>query len=358
MNSQTVYRPLFDRYPGLRDKLPLIELATLPTPIQAPQQLAREIGVDSLLLKRDDLSAQLYGGNKVRKLEFLLADALAGDYGAVLTYGGAGSNHALATAIYAKQSGLDCHAILAREPATESVARKLLYHLDLGTQLESADTMPAIRAASERILASDGAVYEIPFGGSSWRGTAGFVNAGLELAGQVASGDLSPPDFIYMAGGTLGTAAGLALGIRLCQLPTRVVVVQVTPDTYAAPDLMARLLSDTNTELHHLDSQIPILDEPMKQIEMRKEFLGGGYAQATDEGRAAVELLQQTLGIALDTTYTAKAMAALISDARDGRLDSKQVLFWNTYNSRPYPEHIGDGSWRDLPKAFHQYFNS
>ena len=176
MNSQKLYRPLFDRYPGLRDKLPLIELATLPTPIQAPQQLAREIGVDSLLLKRDDLSAQLYGGNKVRKLEFLLADALAGDYGAVLTYGGAGSNHALATAIYAKQSGLDCHAILAREPATESVAKKLLYHLDLGTQLESADTMPAIRAASERILASNGAVYEIPFGGSSWRGAAGFVN--------------------------------------------------------------------------------------------------------------------------------------------------------------------------------------
>jgi D-cysteine desulfhydrase len=358
MKRRNPHRPLFDRYPGLREKLPLIELATLPTPIQAPQQLAREIGVDNLLIKRDDLSAQLYGGNKVRKLEFLLADALAGDYGAVLTYGGAGSNHALATAIYAKQSGLDCHAILAREPATDAVAKKLLYHLDLGTRLESADTMPAIRAAAERIRASHGAVYEIPFGGSSWRGTAGFVNAGLELAGQVALGELSPPDFIYLAGGTLGTAAGLALGIRLCQLPICIVVVQVTPDTYAAPDLLARLLSDTNTELHHLDPQVPILDEPMQQVEMRKEFLGGGYAQVTDEGRVAVELLQQTLGMALDTTYTAKAMAALISDARAGRLDSRQVLFWNTYNSRPYPERIGDGSWRDLPKAFHRYFNS
>jgi len=358
VNSRNSQRPLFERYPGLREKLPLIELAILPTPIQAMEQLAREIGVDNLLVKRDDISAQLYGGNKVRKLEFLLADALAGGNGAVLTYGGAGSNHALATALYAKQSGLDCHAILTREPATEAVAKKLLYHLDLGTRLESADTMPAIRAATERILASHGSVYEIPFGGSSWRGAAGFVNAGLELAEQIALGELSPPDFIYLAGGTLGTAAGLALGIRLCHLPTCVVVVQVTADAFGGPDVLARLFSDTNTELHRLDSQVPILDEPLKQVEMRKEFLGEGYAQVTNEGRAAIELLQQTQDIALDTTYTAKAMAALISDARAGRLDSRQALFWNTYNSRPYPERTGNGSWRDLPKAFHGYFNS
>ena len=111
MNSRKLYRPLFDRYPGLREKLPLIELATLPTPIEAPQQLAREIGVDSLLLKRDDLSAQLYGGNKVRKLEFLLADALAGDYTAVMTYGGGRIESCTGdrNICQAVRSGLPCH---------------------------------------------------------------------------------------------------------------------------------------------------------------------------------------------------------------------------------------------------------
>ena len=358
MNNRNPYRPLFDRYPGLREKLPLVELATLPTPVQAMQQLASEIGVDKLLVKRDDESAQLYGGNKVRKLEFLLADALAGGYGAVLTYGGAGSNHALATALYAMQFGLECYAILTHEPATEAIAKKLLYHLDLRTRLEFADTMPAIRAAAERILANQGTVYEIPFGGSSWRGVTGFVNAGLELVGQIDSGKLNPPDLIYLAGGTEGSASGLALGLRLCQLPTRIVVVQVTPDAIGGPDLLARLFTETNAELHRLDPQVRILDKPMQQVEMRRDFLGGGYAQPTDEGRAAIELLEQTQGITLDTTYTAKAMAALISDARAGRLDSKEVLFWNTYNSRPDPERISNGSWRDLPKAFYRYFNS
>ncbi len=358
MSSRTLYRPLFYRYPGLREKVPIVELATLPTPVQTMQQLSSKIGVDKLLVKRDDESAQLYGGNKVRKLEFLLADALAKGYSAVLTYGGAGSNHALATALYAKQFGLDCYAILAHEPATEAVAKKLLYHLDLGTRLESANTMPTIRTAAERILASRGAVYEIPFGGSSWRGVTGFVNAALELVEQIDSGKLNLPDLIYLAGGTEGSASGLALGFRLCQLPMRIVVVQVTPDAIGGPDLLNRLFAETNAELHRLEPRIPIFDKPMQQVEIRRDFLGSGYAQPTNDGRAAIELLKQTEGIKLDNTYTAKATAALLSDARAGRLDSKEVLFWNTYNSRPDPERISNGSWRDLPKAFYQYFNS
>ena len=134
-DAETLNRPLFKRFSGLFGRLPFIALGQLPTPVKPLVTLAKKIGVADLWVKCDDISAPVYGGNKIRKLEFLLATAIAQGCTSVLTFGGLGSNHALATSINCKRLGIQCIAVLTPEPATEAVRRTLRYHQLLGTRL-------------------------------------------------------------------------------------------------------------------------------------------------------------------------------------------------------------------------------
>jgi len=338
-----VSRPLLQRYPALADALPWIGLASLPTPLERAAEAESEFGAGELWIKRDDLSGETYGGNKVRKLEFLLADASARGCDAVLTYGAVGSNHALATAIYAHQLGLKCHAVLTPQPATAKVARTLRYQMRLGTRLHTAANLREVRKVTDEILADHptGAerVYQIPFGGSSWLGTVGFVNAAFELAAQI--GDRPPPHFVYAATGTMGTAIGLAIGFRLLGWPTKLMAIRVVPQPIMTPENLERLWRETSEELSARDSSIPPLPEPFENVVGRDRFLGEGYAIPTEATHEAVRLADELIGIGLETTYTGKAMAGLIHDGRAGDLADRRTVFWQTYNSRPYPD-LGD----------------
>ena len=182
---------LATRFADLAAALPHIQLTQLPTPVLAAPALAEHIGIDGLTIKADDQSATLYGGNKVRKLEYLLADAQARQCDSLLTFGSAGSNHALATAIYARRLGLRCVAILTDQPQTDYVAATLRYHARLGTQLIHAggyhETVAAYEAAVASHPTGPDRLYKVTWGGSSWLGATGFVAAALELAGQCAA---------------------------------------------------------------------------------------------------------------------------------------------------------------------------
>ena len=351
-------RPLFDAYPQLADTLPITELATLPTPLLDAGTLADDHKL-ALWLKQDAATGETYGGNKVRKLEFLLADALEQRCTDVITYGAAGSNHALATSIYARQYGLRCHAILSHQPASPKVAKTLRYHLNIGTQMIPADGFPAMQAAAkaaqQRIQAEGGSGYEIPFGGSSATGTVGFVNAAFELKAQIDDGLLPAPDLIYVACGTSGSATGLSLGLRLAGLQTKVVAVQVTPDFLSNADAHAKLFEETNRLLHTLDPAIPLLDDPLQNIIHRHDQFGSGYAEATEQGDAAVAKIKNVLGLQLETTYTGKALAALMDDVAKGAIDGQNVVFWNTYNAQPYPDPRSDDN--DIPEELQRYLS-
>jgi len=144
-------RHLFHRWPTLRDTLPFIPLGQLPTAVDNAAELAKQLGVASLLIKRDDVSALDYGGNKVRKLEFLLADALAQEKHTVITFGGQGSNHAIATALNCKKLGLNCVAILTPEPLTDAVRATLQRHEQLGTRIELANRYSDARALADAV---------------------------------------------------------------------------------------------------------------------------------------------------------------------------------------------------------------
>jgi len=356
---------LFERYPRLRQALPHVALGLWPTPVARldtmETALPEALGAGRLYAKRDDLSATPYGGNKVRKLEFLLGRALHDRRKAVLTFGGAGSNHALATAVYAQQLGLQSISMLVPQPNARSVRRNLLMSHRVGAELHHNPGMASTTASalwhclSHRLR--DGAFPQIiPPGGTSPVGMVGFVDGALELAQQVADGVLPEPDCLYAASGTMGTVVGLLLGIKAAALRTRVVAVRVTAPMYTSMRKARRFFRATNTLLHDADPDFPLLDFPEDQFELRHDFFGQQYALYTKEAVDAVRQMKDSEGIAIEATYTGKTLAALLADIASGALRDKTVLFWNTYNSHDFTGEIEGLDHTALPKPLHRYF--
>jgi 1-aminocyclopropane-1-carboxylate deaminase/D-cysteine desulfhydrase-like pyridoxal-dependent ACC family enzyme len=360
--------PLFKQYPLLEERLPYISLGEFPTPVQELERLSTELGIGNLYMKRDDLSGRLYGGNKLRKLEFILGDVLRSGAKEVVTFGGAGSNHALATAIYARQAGLKSISMLMPQPNARYVRRNLLMsHCcgaelhSCGTQLESVWNIPLVYLAAIcqliRCRFRSGCFPSlIPPGGSSPLGVIGFVNAALELKEQISNGDMTEPEYIYVACGTMGTAAGLILGLRAANLDSRVVSVRVTGEKFVNTKSMLKLIDKTSSLIHSLDSSFPIFEFPEPDIDIRNDYFGKQYALFTEEGMEAVSLMEKCEGIKLEGTYTGKTLAALIDDAKNRKLGSSTVLFWNTLNSRDFTDDISNLDYHDLPRCFHHYF--
>ncbi len=356
-------RPLLAQYPALKSGIPHVALAELPTPVQRMERLERALGGDApaLFIKRDDLSNPVYGGNKVRKLEFLLARALQRKYPSVLTFGAAGSNHALATAIFAQQLGLRCISVLVPQPNAGYVRRNLLMHHCGGAELHHYSGMLGAAAGTIATLIRHWRrtrrfPYLIPPGGSSPVGVLGFVNAGFELNEQIAAGLLPEPDVIYVASGTMGTAVGLALGLCAAGLRTRVMAVRVTDAIFTSIPKARRLFDKTRRLLRRAAPDFPPCPFPSATFQFRHEFFGRAYALYTEEGMRAVRLLGDTEGVSIEGTYTGKTLAALIADTTAGILRGQTVLFWNTYNARDFTSDIAGMDYHALPPAFHRYF--
>ena len=153
----------------------------------------------------------------------------------------------------------------------------------------------------------------------------------------------------------MGTAVGLAMGLRVAKWPTRVIAVQVVPQPVTSIENFENLFAATNRELHNRDCRFPIFENPMSNVDLRTEFLGDGYAMSTPECDDAVKLIAETENLTLETTYTGKALAALIHDARAGDLGGGPVVFWNTYNGRPYPADLSPVLPIDVPEPFRPY---
>lgn len=356
-------RPLFTRFPALKEGLPYAALGDLPTPVQRMRGLEYALGADAptLFMKRDDLSSPLYGGNKVRKLEFVLARARQAGYSSVLTFGAAGSNHALATALFARQLGLGCISVLVPQPNAMYVRSNLLMHFKAGAELRHYGGMPGAAVGSIAALLrhwrrTKRFPYLIPPGGSSPLGVLGFVNAGVELREQVAAGLMPEPDLIYVASGTMGTAVGLALGLRAAGLRSQVMAVRVTDALFTSIRRARRLFNAANRLLCQAAPDFPQCAFPLDSFQFRHEFFGKAYAFYTEEGMRAVRLLRETEDLAIEGTYTGKTLAALLADADSRKLRGKTVLFWNTYNARDFSADIAGMDYHTLPPAFHRYF--
>lgn len=301
-------------------------------------------------MKRDDLSGRVYGGNKIRKLEFLLGEALAEGRKSVITYGAAGSNHALATAVYCREVGLRAISILAPQETSAHVRKNILMGHAVGAQLHLcgsfADFPKVTQHSIEECRNRDGVdPYIIPAGGSNAVGALGFVNAAFELKEQAR------PDIIYLPMGTGGTLAGLLVGLKLAGLETRIEAVRVVDPSFRNKSHILKLCSELCTKL----DVAPQIDE--SEIHIRNEFLGPDYGIPTTEGKRAVQQFKQFEHVELENTYTGKTAAALLHDLNSGALVGKNVLYWNTLNSRNFSKEIEDMDFRNLTDQFHPLFH-
>jgi D-cysteine desulfhydrase len=304
--------------------LPRLRMAALPTPLQHAPRLSKELGVD-VLIKRDDLTGLGVGGNKVRKLEYLVADALARGADTLVTGGGPQSNHVALTALAAQRAGLSAHLVFYGTPTGAPPAgNEVLYTLaGAAVTYTGDDERASVDATLEQVAVelrrAGRHPYVIPRGGATALGCAGYVLASLELVAQLA--DLAwTPAGVVVATGSCGTQAGLEVGTRWLQAPYRIIGVTVSrPRTECAARI--RALAGACAEL--LGLRIGPVEEP----EVLDAYLGPGYGKLSPEGHAAMRLLVRTEGLLLDPVFTAKAMAALVDLSRGGE---GPMVFWHT----------------------------
>jgi D-cysteine desulfhydrase len=344
------------RFPTAGKSLKREIFANLPTPV-VDVLVDHASGQRSISVKHDNLTGDLYGGNKVRKLEYLLKHAEEKHCKCIATFGSAGSNHALATALYSRELGLDCICFLSHQAKTPMAPVTLNMHIKNGTDLVRYGGSYAKRIATLREHLWNKDAWVVPMGGSSWLGAIGFVNAGLELADQVASGIVSVPDRIYVATGTMGTAAGLAIGLALADLPTEVQAVRVSDPLIMNEPALGRLINKTALMMRRADPDIPADLASRVHVVVRHDFFAGGYAMTNDETDAAIAFGKDQLDIKLETTYSGKAMAALLSDLHDARYADQKFMYWNTYSSAEMPvPHDKPLDRAALPAEFIRYF--
>jgi 1-aminocyclopropane-1-carboxylate deaminase/D-cysteine desulfhydrase-like pyridoxal-dependent ACC family enzyme len=304
--------------------LPFVPLASGPTPVDELTRLRAALGAPRLLMKRDDAIGFAFGGNKVRKMRFVAADALAQGADTLITSGGVQSNHARVTAAAAAKLGLQCILVANGTPPDPPTANALLDRL-LGAEIRYVNAReergPAMEAAAAAVRRAGRRPYVIPIGASTPLGAAAFVHAVMELLDQI-----EPPDVIVHSTSSGGTQAGLVAGCALAGARTRVLGI-------SADERAESLVRDVRQILSGL---APLLGfEPHRfdglPVEIDDSFTGEGYGIPTAESRAAIELTARTDAIFLDPTYTAKAMAGLIAHARRGSFrPTETVLFWHT----------------------------
>jgi 1-aminocyclopropane-1-carboxylate deaminase/D-cysteine desulfhydrase-like pyridoxal-dependent ACC family enzyme len=321
--------PLVRRYPALA-RVPHVALGSFPTPVErldlGREQADGERIAGELWIKRDDLTASPLGGNKVRALEFLLADLAPGEV--VLTAGGEGSTHVLTTATNVRALGGSTRAVRWRHEMNPSALRVS----DRARALcASVITAPGpvtglLRAHGAR----RGGVRWIPPGGTSPLGMLGHVNAALELAEQLSRGEMPEPARVVLPVGSGGTAAGLALGFAIAGMSTVVVGARVAPRISAGRMRVLVLATRVRGYLQRLAGErIPRIDP--SRLEVIHSVYAGAYGRALPSANAAASVLQRATGLELDGTYSAKAFSAA------WRLASSHTdctLFWLTFDGR------------------------
>ncbi len=324
---------LFRAYPGLRAGLPRHPALRGPTPVE-PLRLPG-FAAGALWIKRDERSSPSYGGNKPRKLEWILGHAVARGARRLVTTGGLGTNHGLATAILGRDAGLATTLVLVRQPISECVRRALLLQAAYGASQVYGANVPGAALQTLRVLGASWLRGErphlVPTGGSSARGSVGFVSAALELALQVRSGLVPAPQRIYVPVGSGGTLAGLVAGLRLAGLGARVVGVLVTDILPPSAARLAALARATLRLLHRLDPGVPTPAIGHSDFDLLRDELGPGYGASTPAAERAVRVAADA-GLALETTYTGKCLSALLVRAGEAKA-SAPALFWNTYNA-------------------------
>lgn len=330
------------------DVLPRLGWVEAPTPISELRSLAEELGLEYLGVKRDDLSSAWLGGTKVRKLDLLLASERYRDATRWASAGAIGSGHLVALSRAAEKLDRRLDAFVFWTDPTEGCLRNLAATASGPTTLHFYANRLALLLARPTVIAGGEVrgVPVIPPGASAPEGVIALALAGLELARQVAAGELPAPDRVYVPYGTGGTAAGLSIGLGLGGLACRVHAVAATERVVATQGRLERLRASAYELLRERGVDLSRAPGPVEVVIDRSQ-LGRGYGRQTRPGVDAVELLAPE-GLALEPVYSGKAMAALLADARRG--EGGRALFWMTPHGVRLPD-PPDDLFAKLPDA-------
>ncbi|MFK8004276.1 MAG: 1-aminocyclopropane-1-carboxylate deaminase/D-cysteine desulfhydrase [Polyangiales bacterium] len=340
--------PIFDVAPSLR--APVVSLGVWPTPVTHEPALMASTGSRSdLYIKRDDLSSPIYGGNKVRCLEFLFGEALEAGATHIEATGAFGTNHGVATALHAPRVGLEAGTTIYPQPASHAAAsnlKVLASHCEpfVAPHWSALPAAAALRHASLWLRGES--VYWMVPGGATPRGALAYVSAGFELALQIEAGELPCPAEIFVGAGSTCTAAGLLCGLVLAtrrgllKRTPKLVAVRVTPWPITSKRRIVDLAFRAGLELAaRSDEDWQCRREDLgAHLVVDGSQLGPGYGLATEGGRAALARFRQHAGIELDTTYSAKAAAAFLQRAETS---AEPLLFWSTKSTAPLPLSTG-----------------
>ena len=302
--------------------IPRLKFAHLPTPIEPLPRLTEALGGPRLLVKRDDQTGLAFGGNKTRKLEFLVAEAQSQGADTLITAGALQSNHCRQTAAAAARFGFACTLVLVGEQPVQSSGNLLLDSLFgagiIWTGKDRRDEV--LQDAFEKAKKSGRRPYLVPYGGSNATGALGYVFAVEEL---MAQGE--PPDWIVFASSSGGTQAGLVLGKRLFGYAGSLLGISVDEPEAVLKQRVAGLATETARHLGEGGDFSP------EDILVKAEYCTSGYGVLTGSEREAVRLFARTEGLLLDPVYTGRAAAGMIDLVRRGYFKKEEtVLFWHT----------------------------
>jgi D-cysteine desulfhydrase family pyridoxal phosphate-dependent enzyme len=315
------------------DSLPRCALGHYPTPMPALEKLGHELG-RLLFLKRDDQLGPLLGGNKTRKLEYLIADAVRSGARRIATSGGSQSNHARLTAAAAILNDLEPHLFFMEEPPAEATGNLRLdelidaeiHYISSGPRSDGACTFGELDVyLQETVTDQLGGHYYIPIGGSNWLGSLGYTRAAVEIDQQAREAGISNP-WLIVAAGSGGTMAGLWAGLTLLESEVRLLAVDVGKLWTDFPEHVARLATEISQHLGHSHNFDP---EEVPLIEGR--YVGERYGVPTAEGQEAMRHLASSEGLLLDPTYTGKAFAGMLDLIASGELGKDApIIFLHT----------------------------
>ena len=304
-------------------------LAQLPTPIEKLKSLSRELGGPELLIKRDDQTGLALGGNKTRKLEFLVGEALEQGADTLVTAGAAQSNHCRQTAAAAAKAGLRCELLLNGTKPKSSNGNLLLDEL-LGARIhwvQRSERDAKLSKIPDELRKQGGKPYVIPVGGSNGVGATGYVLAMMELAEQL-NGLNRRIDRIVFASSSGGTQAGIVAGAKVIGFNGKLHGVSIDRDDSESAIYQRELADIANETAKYVGFNAHFT---ASDFSVAYDYLGGGYGVVSDLEREAIRLLASCEGVILDPVYTGRAMGALLDLIRKKAFRSNEtVLFWHT----------------------------
>ena len=316
-------------------RFPRVHLAHLPTPLERMDRLSEALGGPEIWIKRDDCTGLSTGGNKRRKLEFLMAEAQSEGADLVMTQGATQSNHARQTAAFAARLGMNCHILLEDRTGYKdenynhngNVLLDVLHGATYETRNAGLDMNAEMESVAENFRKQGKKVYTIPGGGSNTTGALGYANCALELVGQANDRGLVI-DHIVHATGSTGTQAGLVTGLKALNANIPVMGISVRAAKAAQEENVFKLASAT-AEVLGCPGVVSAQD-----IAANSDYVGEGYGLPTEAGIDAIRMFAKLEGLLLDPVYSSKGAAGLIDLIRKGHYKKgERVVFLHTGGS-------------------------